>query len=154
MLFDPIVELCSMLKKRGHTITIETAGTIFRELSCDLMSISPKLANSLPVGTDWEERHEKARLNFKVLSELIASYNHQLKFVVGAQTAEDDIREIEEILSQLPQVEPERVLLMPEGTDSAGLKEAMQALVPVAMPRGWRLTPRLHVDLFGNTRGT
>lgn len=48
MLFDPVEELASALRERGHTITIETAGTVFRELPCDLMSISPKLSNSTP----------------------------------------------------------------------------------------------------------
>src|SRR5450755_3137461 len=37
MLFDPIEELALRLKANGHTITIETAGTIFRKLPCDLM---------------------------------------------------------------------------------------------------------------------
>ena len=48
MLFDPIEDLARKLKDRNNTITIETAGTIVRDLPCDLMSISPKLANSTP----------------------------------------------------------------------------------------------------------
>src|SRR5687768_3452828 len=48
MLFDPIEELARRLKERGHIITIETAGTVYRELPCDLMSISPKLTHSTP----------------------------------------------------------------------------------------------------------
>jgi 7-carboxy-7-deazaguanine synthase len=151
MLFEPVVELALALKAAGHTITIETAGTVFRELPCDLMSISPKLLNSVPVGTDWEARHAGARLNFEVLTSLVERYDCQLKFVVGSLS---DISEISAILEQLPFMKPERVLLMAEGTDSAKIMEGMKALVPACLERGWRLTPRMHVDLFGNTKGT
>lgn len=155
MLFDPIVDLAARLKALGHTITIETAGTVHRELPCDLMSISSKLSNSTPgVETGWVDRHEAARTNVEVLSRLIQGYDHQLKFVVNPDEGLGDLSEIEDLLSKLPPVRADRILLMPEGTDSQTLARRMQALVPVAMERGWRLSPRLHVDLFGNTRGT
>src|SRR5512133_3760785 len=38
MLFEPIGELTNELKTNDHTITIETAGTVFRDVTCDLMS--------------------------------------------------------------------------------------------------------------------
>ncbi|MFX4876338.1 hypothetical protein ABTB73_19385, partial [Acinetobacter baumannii] len=50
MLFDGVAQLCSILKAAGRIVTIETAGTVFREVACDLMSISPKLRNSRPDG--------------------------------------------------------------------------------------------------------
>src|SRR6478609_11738043 len=46
MLFAPVVELSRQLKDRGLHVTFETAGTVYQPVSCDLMSISPKLANS------------------------------------------------------------------------------------------------------------
>ena len=70
MLFDPIKELLGSLKNRGHTLTVETAGTVYREVPVDLMSISPKLANSSPpadTADGWAERHEKTRLNLDPL---------------------------------------------------------------------------------------
>src|SRR6188474_79323 len=64
MLFDDLEELCEALHGRGKHITIETAGTIYLSVRCDLMSISPKLSNSTPglesAGT-WRERHERTR---------------------------------------------------------------------------------------------
>src|SRR5947207_6356342 len=39
MLFDAIVPLAQLLKRAGHSITVETAGTVYRKLPCDLMSI-------------------------------------------------------------------------------------------------------------------
>jgi len=43
-----MVSLCLRLKQHPFHITIETAGTIDREITCDLMSISPKMSNSTP----------------------------------------------------------------------------------------------------------
>ncbi len=154
MLFEPIAELSRQLRRRGQTITIETAGTVYRDVECDLMSISPKLGNSTPPEeSGWQERHEETRLNLDTLSQLLASYDHQLKFVVDPEKG-DDVGEIEELLAKLQPVRPDRVLLMPEGTDSETLARRQRLLVPICMAKGWRLSPRLHVDLFGNTRGT
>jgi len=153
MLFEATEALANGLRARGKKITIETAGTIFRILPCDLMSISPKLANSTPHETDWAERHEFMRLNVPVLQGLIDTYNVQLKFVVNPE-AGDDLSEIEELLRHLTGVRPERVLLMPEGTDSSTLHRRARMLVEPAMARNWRLTSRMHIDLFGNTKGT
>jgi 7-carboxy-7-deazaguanine synthase len=155
MIFDAIEPLLQALKTAGHTITIETAGTVFRQVPCDLMSISPKLANSTPPPiSGWAERHEATRNDLSALCQLIRDYPHQLKFVVNPDAGTADISEIESLLAQLPRVQPDRVLLMPEGTDSVTLQRRMRALVPIAMAHGWRLTPRMHVDLFGNTKGT
>jgi 7-carboxy-7-deazaguanine synthase len=153
MLFDATVALAERCKAIGKTITIETAGTIYRDLPCDLMSISPKLAHSTPDDPHWHDRHEAARLNHDVLQHLINRYPYQLKFVVNPD-AGNDLREIDRLVEVLQGVEPNRVLLMPEGTDSATLHRRARALVAPAMARNWRLTSRLHIDLFGNTKGT
>src|ERR1043165_9491318 len=109
MMFEPIVGLNKELRRAGHHVTIETAGTIYRSLQCDLMSISPKLANSTP-GTHarpdprgpsgaWRERHEARRINIPALQALInENGTRQLKFVVAAPA---DIPEIESILGRL-----------------------------------------------------
>jgi 7-carboxy-7-deazaguanine synthase len=152
MLFEAVSELCERLRGSGCHITIETAGTVYRDLPCDLMSISPKLANSLPPqDSGWSERHEKLRLDRGPLAKLMERYECQLKFVV---TTPDDIKEIEDLVSQLPSIEPWRIMLMAEGTDRETLLERQRTLVQPCLDRGWRLTPRWHVDLFGNTRGT
>ncbi len=153
MLYDPIVELAARLRKLGKEITIETAGTIYRELECDLMSISPKLGHSTPVGDpQWERRHEELRLQPHVLRQLIESYPYQLKFVVTGDPAE--ITEIDSLLTQIGPIPSDRVLLMPEGRDQASLWATAKKLVPIALKRNWRLAPRLQIDLFGDIRGT
>lgn len=158
MLFDATVDLCRGLKERGHVITIETAGTVYREIDCDLMSISPKLSNSTPspeaIGEDWVRRHEKTRSSVEALRSLVQKYEHQLKFVVNPESDLDE--QLSEILSLLSAIDAraDRVLLMAEGTDSETLHRRQRLLVEPCLRHGFRLTPRLHVDLFGNKRGT
>ncbi len=154
MLFDPIVELTNRLKQQGKTITVETAGTIYRDLDCDLMSISPKLAHSTPLGNlDWERRHEELRLQPDILRKLIANYDYQLKFVVDTGSP-SEIKEIEDLIAEIGSIPPDHVLLMPEGRDQATLWTKAKLLIPIVSERNWRLAPRLQIDLFGDTRGT
>lgn len=152
MLFDAIEPLAAGCRDRGKHVTIETAGTIYRDLACDLMSISPKLRNSIPSNDPfWAERHEKTRLQPEVLRKLVTGFEYQLKFVV---IGPGDIDEIESILSLMGDAEPSRVMLMPEGRDSEQLWQRARELVPIAMERNWRIAPRLQIDLFGDTKGT
>jgi 7-carboxy-7-deazaguanine synthase len=154
MMFDAIVPLALRLREQGFTITVETAGTVYQELPCDLMSISPKLTNSLPpTESGWQERHERARTNTCVLSRLLECYDYQLKFVIGDDPSRD-LQEIDALLSQLSPVDPSRTLLMPEGTDVETLRRRMAAIEPIAGERGWGTSPRLHIEMFGNVRGT
>src|SRR6187200_2994096 len=46
MIEPEMVALTERLREAGQHITVETAGTVFKPVQCDLMSISPKLANS------------------------------------------------------------------------------------------------------------
>jgi 7-carboxy-7-deazaguanine synthase len=153
MLFAGVEELCALLGRQGRVITVETAGTVFRDLRCDLMSISPKLANSTPAGT-WRDRHESARSDLAAARRLIAGYPYQLKFVVCTHRMVEDLQEVEKVVAALGPVDPSRVLLMPEGTDAGSVREGAEALRPAAAERGWGVSPRLHIELFGDTRGT
>ncbi|MDX2065768.1 MAG: 7-carboxy-7-deazaguanine synthase QueE [Fimbriimonadaceae bacterium] len=151
MLFDEMAELAQHLAAAGHHLTFETAGTVDRLVPCDLMSISPKLAHSTPADPDWGPRHEARRLNLPVLRSLIARYPSQLKFVVSSP---EDLDEIAALLAQLHPLPPDRVVLMPEGVVAEVLAERAAWIVPACIERGWRYSPRLHIDLFGNRRGT
>lgn len=157
MLFDAIEPLCAELNKLGHHITIETAGTLFREVACDLMSISPKLGNSHPAGhagPGWDQKHEETRWQPAAVQQLIDRYEYQLKFVVADSSLFQDVAEIEAMLSQLERALPERVLLMPECLDAEKLQTGLKSALPVCLAHGWRLATRLHIELFGHQRGT
>lgn len=154
MMFPAAKELTKAWRTSGKTITIETAGTTLNEVNCDLMSISPKLSHSTPISDpQWSKRHEERRWNPEVVTTLMESYHFQLKFVMG-ENLSSDLEEIDSMLSKLPTFEPSQLFLMPEGRDSNQLWESARKLVPICMERGWRLAPRLQIDLFGDTKGT
>jgi 7-carboxy-7-deazaguanine synthase len=148
MIQPEIIPLAEQLRAAGLHITIETAGTVFQPVACDLMSISPKLANSTPEG-DWSARHERLRLQPSVLTELMARYDYQLKFVIQRS---EDLAEVRALLGSVD-ADPLRVILMPEGTDPDVLRERGIWLAEICKEEGFRYSPRLHVDLWGNRRG-
>jgi 7-carboxy-7-deazaguanine synthase len=160
MLFDAIEPLARALHARGHVITVETAGTIYRELPCDLMSISPKLSGSAPPEeSGWRERHEATRFNADALRRLTQGYDYQLKFVINPEqvgpTGEPvELDEVRAIVAAIGDIPHDRILLMAEGTDAETLHRRERLLVDVCLRQGFRLTPRMHIDLFGNTRNT
>jgi Organic radical activating enzymes len=149
MIVPQAVELTERLRALGLHITIETAGTVYCPVACDLMSISPKLAHSTPSGS-WAATHERLRLQPAVLLQLMRTYEYQLKFVIA------DPKDIDEIRSLLDKIDADRakVILMPEGIDPAILRERAAWLAEICKQEGFRFSPRLHVDLYGNTRGT
>jgi 7-carboxy-7-deazaguanine synthase len=151
MIQPELPALTRALRERGMHITMETAGTVVADVACDLMSISPKLANSTPWARDaaWAERHERARIQLPVLAALTREYDYQLKFVVAS---EDDLAEIQTLAAALG-APAERVLLMPEGTDEATLHARSLWLVEVCKTHGYRFCPRLHIYLWGARRG-
>ncbi|RPF83894.1 MAG: 7-carboxy-7-deazaguanine synthase QueE [Roseibacillus sp. TMED18] len=157
MLAKGIEDLAGMLKEAGYHITIETAGTIEPDgIACDLASLSPKLADSTPdaeqFGEGWSKRHEESRIQHEVLNAWAVGYSCQFKFVVSDS---GDMEEIKEILEAVtPRPEPGRVLLMPEGTSSATLQERSQMVAELCKETGYRFCPRLHIDLYGDTKGT
>jgi 7-carboxy-7-deazaguanine synthase len=148
MIAPGIVPLTERLRERGLHITVETAGTVFAPVACDLMSISPKLANSTPQGREAAQ-HERLRIQPDVLRRLMAAYPYQLKFVVARP---QDLAEIRGLVADLG-APPERVILMPEGTDPHVLRERSVWLADICKESGYRYSPRLHVDLYGNRRG-
>lgn len=154
MLQREIVELTERLKKGGRHITIETAGTLVQPVQCDLMSISPKLSNSTPDwgrAGDWAARHEASRINLEVLAKLVSEFEYQLKFVVADPA---DLPEIESLLERLPGIRTDRVLLMPEGITTEVLCAREVWLKPLCDSRGFRFCPRMHIQWYGNKRGT
>ena len=113
------------------------------------MSISPKLANSTPDDPRWSRQHERLRIQPAVLAELMARYEYQLKFVIQRAVDLDEVRSLVESLG----ADRERVILMPEGTDIDRLRERAVWLAELCKEEGFRFSPRLHVDLWGNRRG-
>jgi len=144
-----IVELTRKLRERGLHITVETAGTVYKAVACDLMSISPKLAHSTPEG-EWSATHERLRIQPDALRGLMDAYDYQLKFVVARP---EDLDEIRTLIAQL-RADRAKVMLMAEGVETEQLRERGQWVAEICKQEGFRFSPRLHVDLYGNRRGT
>ena len=143
--------MLELTRRLTQHITIETAGTIDTDVRCELMSISPKLANSTPHDRDggrWAAQHERLRYQPEVLKGLIRRYPYQLKFVIADPA---DIAEVRIIVDQI-RATNERVLLMPEGIDPTVLAERGRWLVEICKREGFRFSPRLHIELWGNRR--
>lgn len=152
MIFPDSIELTRQLKAAGRHVTIETAGTVHQPVAADLMSISPKLANSTPREREsgrWAAQHERLRYQPEVLRKLISEYPYQLKFVV---ITPEDLGEIERIIAAIG-ADASRVVLMPEGTSAETIRERAQWLAELCKRHGFRYSPRLHIDIWGNKRG-
>lgn len=153
MIAPEVVPLTEALAGLGQHVTIETAGTVYAAVRCDLMSLSPKLGNSTPWQRDggrWVQTHERLRWQPAVLRRLMADYAYQLKFVIASP---EDLAEVRTISAELD-APPDRVVLMPEGTALDVLRDRGVWLAEAAKREGYRFTPRLQIELYGNRRGT
>jgi 7-carboxy-7-deazaguanine synthase len=86
-----------------------------------------------------------------VMQQFIDGYEYQLKFVVNHP---DDFGEIEAILGRLENVDSSRVLIMGQGKTAGELRDKTKWIVKLCKEYGFGYTPRLHIELFGNRRGT
>ncbi len=136
----PLVAGCAA---RGWPVEVETNGTLAPAPELVALvarwNVSPKLANS---GVASE-----ARLVGGALAALRATGAAVFKFVVGEE------RELDEVAAIVDEHRLAPVWIMPEGTDAATLLARARALAEPVLARGWNLTPRLHVLLWGDTRG-
>ncbi len=154
LLMKDLAELAESLHTKGYHITIETAGTLYTDLNCDLISISPKLSNSTPWIVEngkYSQNHEKLRINIPVINRFLRNYPYQIKFVVDDK---EDLIEIELILNELNNVDRTRVLLMPQGKTIRELNEKGVWVAEACKAQGFRFCPRIHINLYGDTRGT
>lgn len=131
---------------QGMTVEIETNGTVAPHPSLDPLvaqyNVSPKLAHS---GNPAE---------LALLPERLTAWANEpkayFKFVISAP---EDLSEVLDLIER-HNIDPARVYLMPEGTDSATLRAREVWLAPLALQNGLRLSDRLHIHLYGDSRGT
>jgi 7-carboxy-7-deazaguanine synthase len=79
-------------------------------------------------------------------------YPFQFKFVVARP---EDVEELEHMLAALRRDIPRhKVLLMPEATSLEEMRRRAGWLGELCKTRGYRYAHRLHIELYGNQRGT
>ena len=130
----------------GHRIEIETNGTITPHAALDPLvtqyNVSPKL------------KHSGNALEIALLSERLEAWKNEpkahFKFVISAP---EDLSEVL-ALQQTYAIPSERIQLMPEGTTSADIRARSVWLAPLALDHGLGFSDRLHIHLYGDTRGT
>lgn len=135
-----LAELLPLLP--GWGVEIETAGTIppLPELANQvLFNVSLKLAHS---GNPLARRRRPAAIN------ALRDTNRAIwKFVAQQPSDLDEVDELVNTYGLAP------VYIMPEGTTHAVLAKHARALAPAVIERGWTLTPRLQIELWGKKRG-
>ena len=154
MLFAELIPLSKWFRSAGYHITIETSGTLYLPVVCDMMSISPKLHNSVPSLSEHpyrSRRHQRERIQPDVLRRLIERFDYQLKFVVDRPA---DLKEIEQFLQELPTFDPARILMMPQGVEPEELQQRTAWLEPECQRRGFVFCPRKQIEWFGPLRST
>lgn len=175
-------ELTHFCKERGIVMTIETEGSHYLETDhkIDLLSISPKFSNSIPVigtltpqGKEVDERmikiHNRLRMNVDAISQSIVYHtDFHLKPVIDKD------------LSMLPEVElfienltdallelkfegyetraevfkhvKDRVWCMPAGDDREPLFESYPVVMDMCRDKGYKFTGRAHIIAFSKQR--
>ena len=150
------VPFTTALREAGRHVTVETAGTVHRPVSADLISLSPKLANSTPGeehrpgGGRYAARHDRLRDNPETVRRLTGEYDYQIKFVVNQLV---DLLEIDDYLARYDHLDRNKVFLMPQARSTAELDDKTPWIEREAASRGVRVSPRLHVERWGNARG-
>ena len=151
---EPLLQagaLAQMIAALRHTmatlhIEIETNGSVAPPPALDAMidqyNVSPKLAHS--------GNPAVIALVPERMTAWAADPRALFKFVIASP---DDLNEVR-ALAQTYAIVSERLFVMPEGTDSATLRARSRWLSEAAMQAGWRFTDRLHIHLYGDTRGT
>ena len=139
--------LAKMLQQLDRfTVEIETNGTSPPHPALDPLidqyNVSPKLAHS---GNPAELALVPERL-----SHWAQEPRAFFKFVIATP---EDVAEVDALVAEYG-IDPSRVFLMAEGTVSETLRTREKWLTPLCIERGYRLSDRLHIHLFGDTRGT
>ncbi|WP_374409035.1 7-carboxy-7-deazaguanine synthase QueE [Pelagerythrobacter sp.] len=140
----PLAKLLDLLP--DIAVEIETNGTVAApprlDVRIDQYNVSPKLA------------HSGNPADLALLPERLDAYATDprtfFKFVIAQP---DDVDEVL-ALAERYRFRPGHVFLMPEGTDSATIRQREAWLAPLCLEHGWRMSDRLHIHLYGDTRGT
>lgn len=147
---EPLLQGTALAKMLEHLpdmrVEIETNGTVRPparfDVRVDQYNVSPKLT------------HSGNPADLALIPEMLDFWADDprayLKFVVAS------LRDLDEVMALVEHHghPKDRVLVMPEGTDSATLRERERWLAAAALERGLRMSDRLHIHLYGDTRGT
>ena len=147
---EPLLQGAALAGLLAHVpdmhVEVETNGTIIPPAALDALvhqyNVSPKLAHSGNPAT--------LALIPSRLAWFAANPRAIFKFVTAAPA---DVAQVEAIAAAYG-IAAQRILLMPEGRDSATLRARSVWLAQLCTARGYGFSDRLHIHLYGDTRGT
>lgn len=147
---EPLLQAPALAEMLAHlpdiAVEIETNGTVAPPVRLDIRvdqyNVSPKLA------------HSGNPADLALLPERLDAWATEprafLKFVIAQPEDVDEVL----ALHRRYRFRPERVFLMAEGTDSATLRARQAWLSELCLKHGFRMSDRMHIHLYGDTRGT
>ena len=156
-------ELTHFANERDIFITIETEGSHFlpTDYPINLLSISPKFSNSIPVvgaktppGAIVDERmvkkHNSKRMNFDAIKQSIEYHSdYHIKPVIDKELSM--VPEVDEMIEKL-NIPAEKIWAMPAGDDRKSLMESYPIVMNFVRDKGWRFTGRSHIMAFNTER--
>ena len=156
-------ELTHFANENDIFITIETEGSHFlpTDYPINLLSISPKFSNSVPVigavtpqGAIVDEKmvkkHNSKRMNIEAIKQSIDYHSdYHIKPVLDKDLSM--IHEVDEMIEQLG-IPKEKVWAMPAGDDRKSLMESYPVVMNFVRDKGWRFTGRSHIMAFNTER--
>ncbi len=140
-----LIRLLDALPQDMH-VEIETNGTVAPPPALDAMidqyNVSPKLS------------HSGNPADLALIPERLAEWavhpKAWFKFVIATPADVDEVL----ALQRAHGIAGARIFLMPEGRNSAILRERARWLTELCQAHGFNFTDRLHIHLHGDTRGT
>ena len=158
-----INEISHFANERGIIVTIETEGSHFVETDypIDLLSISPKFSNSVPVlgavtpkGIIVDEKfikvHNRKRLNTDAIKQMIA-FHKDYHYKPVWDGSDKSLKEIEDYRIELG-VPKDKTYIMPAGDERGQLIKMYPLVFELCAEKGYNMTGRSHIIAFDTER--
>jgi len=156
-------ELTHFAHERGIIITIETEGSHFVETDypINLLSISPKFTNSIPVvgavtpgGVTVDQKfvniHNRKRMNTEAIKQMI-DFHSDYHFKPVWDGTQENLNEIEDYRTHL-NIPKDKTYIMPAGDTRETLIEMYPKVFEMCAEHGYNMTGRDHIIAFDTQR--
>jgi len=144
-------------------VTIETEGSHFIETKypIDVVSLSPKFSNSIPmleiltpggavVDQKMINQHNKYRLKYDAIRQMI-SYHKNYQFKPVWDGTEENLKEIEAFRTEM-EIPKNKTWIMPGGDNREKLIEMYPIVINMCTEKGYNFSGRDHIIAFGDKR--
>jgi len=157
-------EITHFANERGIIVTIETEGSQYVETDypLDLLSISPKFSNSVPVigavtpaGKVVDEKmiktHNRLRCNTDVIKKMI-TFHKDYHFKPVWDGTDENLKEIEAYRVELD-IPKDKTYIMPAGDTRETLTEMYPLVFEMVAEHGYNMSGRDHIIAYNTERG-